>query len=398
MMPSNIFNQLPYAGIGVRPGFWFLTSTESFDTLIQPGFINGVAQTGYEVQPLDFVFAIYNDGLDSQIFVVTETNGVFTLQVYTANSNSFTFEHVQFVAKGGSDLNTGNQLGFPKLTIQAAINALMLSPSNTGVVFILDDGTYAENLVVSNSVKIYGPNATIAITSASPTLTINDTGMNTVTDIICFQFANFGAGRAVSLLGAQSNLFLTARIVQGDMYIEGGFIDGNIAQVASNVHIASTGQFAPNIINAIFFNLTFDVGATIAGTIQSITGPGVSNNNFYGDQTILDHLTYQTDPSTETSGRTVAASDSNTRIVYNNAAGDNYILPQTSDVAIPIGTRIEFLQLGLGAITFLAGASVTIVTLPGNPVSTSGPGAVALAWKYTDTIWVVSGDVVNSGP
>ena len=394
-MAANNFTILPFSTASQGPRILFLSTTEDYATITAPGYLNTAGTVGVSFQSNDFIFAQYNDGLNNGLFNVSITDGVFTMSVYNPNSNSFTFTNLQFVAKGGSNGNVGNQMGLPKLTIAAAISALALGPSQRGTVWVLDGAEYQENLVLPFNISIYAPNSSITAANASATITINDSGQNTLASITCAQVANFGAGLCINLLGAQSNLFIDSKIVQGDMYIEGGFIDGNIAQVDSTVHVASTGMFGPNIFNAISFTLIADLGSTIAGNIQSIISPGVSNNDVYGNQTFKDHVILQTPPSTETTGRTVAIADSNTTIVYNNASQGTYTFPQTTSVAIPIGSKIDFIQLGLGAIAFSAGSGVTLISYLGGPIQSNGPGSVSAAYKYTDTIWIISGNLIG---
>lgn len=394
-MANNVIEQAPFSAAGVRPGMWFLTSTENYDTIITPGYLNSVASAGIEFQPNDIVFAQYNEGSVFGMFIVTVTDGVFSLNVYSPNNNSFIFENVIFVAKGGSDLNPGTSIGLPKLTIQDAIDTLNLGPDENGAVWVLDSGEYDENLIVPFNTKLWAPNANL-VCSTGDLITINDTGGNTVCDITCNSLTNNGSGLAINLLGSQSNVFLNVKIIQGDMYIEGGLVDCVIAQVVSDIEVASTGVFGPTIINAIAVNLTVNSGGLVIGAIGTVNGPD-SNRDIYGKQTFIDRLIYQTLPITETAGRVVVASDSNARIVYNNAAAGNFELPATADEAIPLGTSVEFAQLGLGPVVFVAGAGVTIVSSEGSDVETAAAGSVAKAYKYTDTIWMVSGDITPSG-
>lgn len=392
-MAKNVLTVNPYTATGVKPGQWFLDSSEEFDTLTEPGYLSSVATAGLDLQPNDFVFAQYNDGANVALFNVIESSpGIFSLQVYSPNSNSFVFTNMQFVAKGGSDLNPGTTIGLPKLTIQAAIDALSLSPSNPGAVWVMDDNEYDENLVLPFNVQVYAPMATISCTTGD-LITVNDTGSNTVASIACQALNNYGSGLCINLLGSQSNIFLNTKICQGNMYIEGGMVDSLIAQIASEVHVAATGVFGVDIVNAILFTLTTDVGATVVGNVGSVIGPGVSLTNSYGNRAFINKLTYQTDPITIVAGRFVQSEDGSTRIVYNNAADGDFTLLPTADLALPIGTNIEFTQLGLGAIVFVAGLGVTIVSPEGSTVQTTGTGAYAKAWKYTDTIWIISGDL-----
>jgi len=394
-MSTNILTPLPFSETGVRPGLWFLNSDESYSTITTPGFLNTVALAGYDLQDNDVIFTIFNANTEFAMLVVSITDGVYSLNVYSPNSNSFIFTQTQFVAKGGSDLNPGTSIGLPKLKIGSAISALMLSPSQQGVVIILDDGSYYENVVLPYSLQIWGPNASINCNSGD-LLTINDSGDDTLAVINVAALFNYGSGKSVSISGALSNMFLSAGVIQGDIYDEGGLVLREVAQITSNIHITATGQFSPTIVNAIDCTFTFDTGSTIMGSIQTLNGTPL--NQVYGDTTYLNHLMYQTPPSTETVGRTLAIVDSNTRVVYNAAVIGDYTLPQTSSVAIPIGTQITFVQLGIGAVSLVAGAGVTIIANQTLPVGTAGAGAVIYAWKYTDNIWIVSGDMATVSP
>lgn len=389
-MANNIITQSPLAATGVRPGQWFLTSSEDYATLIAPGYLNSVSNAGLEFQPNDIVYAQYDDGVNFAMFIVSEVNDVFSLSVYSPNDNSFVFTQVQFVAKGGSDLNSGLSVGYPKLTIGAAITALGLTTLNTGLVWVMDDGEYDENLVLPFNIQLYAPNASL-ICAAGDLLTVNDTGGPTLA-IVTARNIYSQSGFVINLLGAQSSMYINAQSARGDVYAEGILDEKFVTQVANDIEIGASGILTAQVENSSI-GLTINSGATVAGSFRDVSNPGESNNVIYGDQTMIDHLIYQTDPITETAGRIVAAADSNTRIVYNNAANGNFELPATADVAIPLGTYIEFTQLGLGAALFIAGAGVTIVSSLGATVETNGAGATAKAWKYTDTIWVISGDL-----
>ena len=102
-MGTNVVKILPFSESTALPRLVFLNSTETYETLTNPGFLNSVSLAGIEFLPNDFVFTMYNEGIDNALFTVNETDKIFTLQVYNPNSNSFIFTNVQFVSKGGSD-------------------------------------------------------------------------------------------------------------------------------------------------------------------------------------------------------------------------------------------------------------------------------------------------------
>ncbi len=79
-------------------------------------------------------------------------------------------------------------------------------------------------------------------------------------------------------------------------------------------------------------------------------------------------------------------------ITIENDAAITVTIPANSAVAFPLGTEIEFVQKGAGAITF----AITSDTLNVNPVWTKvtrGAWAVVRLRKLTATIWVLTGDL-----
>jgi hypothetical protein len=390
-MALNTFTQSPLSVTGVRPGQWFLTSSENYNTLITPGFLNSLVGAGLEIHNGDFVYANFNNGSDTQIFTVDETAGVFTMSVYSPNSNSFVFERTLFVAKGGSDFNTGTTMGDPKLTIQNAINTLAPNLIDQSLVVVMDDGIYDENITLPNNITLSAPNATLTATTGD-CITIPNTGNQTSGIVRCLSINVNPPGKAVVVNGASSVCFLYAGVVFGSLYVDGALVlPETVAWIAGDAETTATGQFYGNIINCIA--TTFTTAGSVYGKFGQV--PGVTD--IRGNTSFIDKLIFQSEPITEVVGRILSITDSNSRIVYNNASDDGFTLPSTADVAMPIGTTVEFTQLGLGAIAFLPGTGVTLVTTVSLPASSNGPASTCRAYKYTDTIWILSGDLIGGG-
>jgi hypothetical protein len=77
---------------------------------------------------------------------------------------AYTATNIIYVAKWGSDANTGRAIGSPKLTIAAALTAAAaLTPTSTNriTVMIVDSGTYTESLTIPAYVNLHGPSASI---------------------------------------------------------------------------------------------------------------------------------------------------------------------------------------------------------------------------------------------
>ena len=90
---------------------------------------------------------------------------------------------------------------------------------------------------------------------------------------------------------------------------------------------------------------------------------------------------------------TAVLADSDDVITMNNAAANTATIPANASVAYPIGTKLNFMQLGAGATTI----AITTDTLNVNATLTlvlNGQYAVATALKVTATTWVLFGNLV----
>jgi hypothetical protein len=70
-----------------------------------------------------------------------------------------------YVSKDGDDANGGTNIGEPKLTISSAISAAQSEQSNgdpSYTIQVLDDGIYDEQIILTRSLNLYAPFATIA--------------------------------------------------------------------------------------------------------------------------------------------------------------------------------------------------------------------------------------------
>jgi hypothetical protein len=68
-------------------------------------------------------------------------------------------------------------------------------------------------------------------------------------------------------------------------------------------------------------------------------------------------------------------------------------LPQNSAVAFPIGTQIDIVQTGAGALTVQAGAGATVTQLATKTLVVAGQHGVVRATKVAANAWEVSGDL-----
>jgi hypothetical protein len=92
---------------------------------------------------------------------------------------------------------------------------------------------------------------------------------------------------------------------------------------------------------------------------------------------------------------TAVLGDAEKIISMNNASANTLTIPANASVAYPVGTKLNFLQLGAGATTI----AITSDTLNVNANLTlvlNGQYAMATAVKVTSTTWVLFGNLVAS--
>jgi hypothetical protein len=86
---------------------------------------------------------------------------------------------------------------------------------------------------------------------------------------------------------------------------------------------------------------------------------------------------------------TPVVADENTMITLSNAGAITVTLPQNSVAAFPIGAEIDFVWLGVGQPTFVAGTGATIVSTPG--LKLTDRYSVATAKKISTNGWLLLG-------
>lgn len=193
----------------------------------------------------------------------------------------------QWVAQNGNDGSNGTSINAPKLTIQAAINAL---PSG-GVINIEDNGTYTDILTL--------PSADIVINAPAATLNISS---------VTFTFPNNFIVNAFSFGVAGQNVIVSG----GTAVINAQFVFGNYGTGAANPaglyitadEIQGNFTFPMNISATLNFNI-------LSGTIVD-TGPlagyptvGIFGNSTNGNISSTNNRIYGNLPRTGT-GTTIS--------------------------------------------------------------------------------------------
>lgn len=95
---------------------------------------------------------------------------------------------------------------------------------------------------------------------------------------------------------------------------------------------------------------------------------------------------------TKPSSSTLTIADAGTVMESTGASSTLLTVPPNSSVAYPLGTIIEFVQMGTGVITINPGAGVTLLS-NGSRLRTSGQYASGSLRKTATDTWVVAGDL-----
>lgn len=80
------------------------------------------------------------------------------------------------------------------------------------------------------------------------------------------------------------------------------------------------------------------------------------------------------------------------RVTYNDTVAVNVTVPSNTSDPLPIGFRCSFSRLNTGAVTFVAGSGVTIVSA-GSYLSLGATGSLAEITKIDTNTWLLTGDL-----
>lgn len=118
------------------------------------------------------------------------------------------------------------------------------------------------------------------------------------------------------------------------------------------------------------------------------------NNTSNLDMTGNGYITTVKQVNTQTgTAYTAALTDANGVITMDNGAGNTLTLDPVGTTAYPIGYEIKVIQIGVGATTIQAGASVSLNGVAdGSGTLTAQYDRVVITHIATDT-WIVSGDI-----
>ncbi|RLD65323.1 MAG: hypothetical protein DRI98_14805, partial [Bacteroidetes bacterium] len=192
------------------------------------------------------------------------------------------------------------------------------------------------------------------------------------------------AGEIITPAGASSGL------AGQDLSLTAG--DGNATTGAGGNVLITAGA---GVTSGDGGDLTLTPGAGAgAGTGGTINlGGDVDGQGF-----AITNATFPTATNTQTgTSYTAVLTDAAKVITLDNAAAIAMTIPANASVAYPIGTKLNFEQLGAGTVTI----GITTDTLSINAGATlvmNGQYSIATALKLTATSWVLFGQLVPANP
>jgi hypothetical protein len=192
--------------------------------------------------------------------------------------------------------------------------------------------------------------------------------------------------------------------------------DTNDAHDASAISFSATGNIVATDVQAAIAELDSEkatvaepiAAAHIADTSDAHDASAISVLDTAGNYTATDvetvlaeiassfARTYQSVNMVTAATYTFVAADQADIVVGNSASAQTFTVPPTSDVAATIGSRIDVVQKGAGAVSIAAGSGVTIVPAPGALATTAGVGSVCSLTLTEANTWYLSGALART--
>lgn len=110
---------------------------------------------------------------------------------------------------------------------------------------------------------------------------------------------------------------------------------------------------------------------------------GTSWKYIHGYTTLLSKIASY-EPALDDAGKT---------ITFDSASATTITIPPNSSKAFPLGTRFDVLRMGTGAVTFVQGSGVTILSKNSNKNIASRWSGATIVKTDTNT-WVLIGDLI----
>ena len=137
--------------------------------------------------------------------------------------------------------------------------------------------------------------------------------------------------------------------------------------------------------------ITFELGGTTAKLTLDTTGNLTAAGDITAGGNVISQVTINTQTGTT---YTTVLTDQSKLVTLNNASAITLTIPANSSVAYPVGTKIDFAQLGAGQVTFAGAGGVTVNGTPTLKLRDRYSAATCI--KIATDSWLLVGDLAES--
>jgi len=169
-----------------------------------------------------------------------------------------------------------------------------------------------------------------------------------------------------------------------------GAITGIVkADGAGNISAAVAGT--DYVATESFTELSDDTSPQLGGDLDLNSNDidGTGNIDITGNVIAQSAINAQTGTT-----YTTVIGDASKLVTLSNASAITVTIPPNSSVAYPVGTKIDFAQIGAGQVTIAAGSGVTVNSTPTLKFRAQYSGATCI--KTATNTWLLVGDLAES--